>query len=438
MYCSSFRKLLPTELTMTNISCGIDFGTSNSTCAISTAQGTNLIALELDNVTLPSTLFFGKEDAPVFGRQAVNDYINGEDGRFLKALKSVLGTSLMEEKTTINAQSVSFVEILTLYFKNLKSSIDNQAGADVDNVVLGRPVHFHDGNEQADKQSQETLENIARSVGFKNIIFQYEPIAAAFSHELNLSGEKLSLVIDLGGGTSDFTIIRLSPDRKNNADRHQDILATSGIRVGGTTFDKSLSLDSFMPLLGLNSFYTDPFDQSKVLSMPSMIYHNLSDWAKVSFAQTRGTMRETKNILRTAVESEKIEILLEIQEKHLGHALLQTIEDAKVSLTDQKKVMSQFKDLNDPFDVLLTRERFENSIKKHIHRISTSINECIKKAGVESCDIDLVILTGGSTELPIINELINEKFPHAEISNANKFGSVGLGLAYYGKNSVFY
>jgi hypothetical chaperone protein len=423
---------------MTNLFCGIDFGTSNSTCAVSTGGDPELIPLENDSQTLPSTIFFPDDSQPVFGREAVNAYINGEDGRLLKALKSVLGTSLMQEKTLINNKAVSFTDILALYFKNLKNTTERHTGQDINSLVLGRPVHFHDNNEAADKKSQDTLEDVAKSVGFKNIVFQFEPIAAAFSHEMRLQNEKLSLVVDLGGGTSDFTIIRLSPLNSQRSDRQQDILATTGIRVGGTNFDKSLSLNSFMPPLGLNSFYTDPFKKDKKLPLPSKVYHELSDWAKVPFAQTQKSLRDTKTILNTALEAEKVERLLEIQEKHLGHSLLQTVEHAKISLTGQSSTTASFQEIDKPFEIELGRLDFEAVIDEHIQRISKAIGDCLAQAQVKAEDIKLIVLTGGSTELPVINALINKTFPHAEISNDNKFGSVGLGLAQYAKNSKIF
>lgn len=422
---------------MTGICCGIDFGTSNSTCALATAQGTALVALEGDSVTLPSTVFFGRGTPPLFGRAAVNAYISGEDGRLMKALKSVLGTALMEEKTTINLRPTSFVDILSLYFRHLKDAIDQKAGADTENVVLGRPVHFHDDNEDADGKSEDALAAIARAVGFRNIVFQYEPIAAAFSHEMNVQDEKLSLVIDLGGGTSDFTVIRLSPDRKNRPDRQQDILATTGIRVGGTTFDRCLSLAAFMPLLGLHSEYADPFDGERRLTVPSGPYHDLSDWPRVSFAQTRRAVRDTQDILKTAIAPGRIRNLLEVQERQLGHALLQAVENAKIGLTDREGIVARFTELEQPLETGIGRAEFEDSISVPIARINASIDDCLRQAGIRPGDVELVILTGGSTELPLINERIRQTFPNAAISNDNKFGSVGLGLAYFARHCAF-
>jgi hypothetical chaperone protein len=409
---------------------GIDFGTSNSTCAVSDGTNAALIPLEDDKTTLPSAVFFSEDGGVFYGRAAVKAYIEGEDGRLMRGLKSVLGTALMKEKTVVNRRAKSFVDILATYIRNLKTQAEAITGGPIENVVMGRPVHFHENNPDADDESQAVLEQIAQSIGFKNIVFQYEPIAAAFAHERSLKSEQLSLVIDLGGGTSDFTVIRLSPDRYLTQDRAQDILATSGVRVGGTNFDKRLSMTSFMPYLGLNSEFSSEFDKTKLLQVPPRVYDNLSDWPLVHFGQTDKAMSDTRTTLRTALEPDKLHRLLKIQQEKLGHAFLQHVERTKIDLTEHIKTTTSINDIGLDFDVDVSRADFEQAIARYIQRIEDSMLECITKAGVNTDDIDLVILTGGSSELPIINHIVAEKFPNAQISEDNKFGSVGLGLAY--------
>tara|TARA_R110002124_G_scaffold233406_1_gene398739 strand:+ start:110294 stop:111568 length:1275 start_codon:yes stop_codon:yes gene_type:complete len=409
---------------------GIDFGTSNSTCAVSDGTQATLIPLEDGKTTLASAVFFGEEGDVFYGRAAMKAYIEGEEGRLMRGLKSVLGTALMKEKTVINGRAKSFVDILATFIRNLKTQAEAAAGQPIENVVIGRPVHFHENNPEADDESQAILEQIAQSIGFKNIVFQYEPIAAAFAHERRLETEQLSLVIDLGGGTSDFTVIRLSPERYLAQDRSQDILATSGVRVGGTNFDKRLSMTSFMPYLGLNSEFSSEFDKTKLLQVPPRVYDNLSDWPLVHFGQTDKAMRETRTTLRTALEPDKLHRLLKIQQEKLGHAFLQHVERTKIDLTDTLNTTTSINDIGLDFDVQVSRDDFESAIARYIQRIEDSMMECITKAGITAENIDLVILTGGSSELPIINHMVSEKFPNAQISEDNKFGSVGLGLAY--------
>lgn len=413
------------------LACGIDFGTSNSTCALTDASGTHLIALEGTHITLPSAIFFSK-DAPLFGREAISAYIDGEEGRLMRSLKSVLGTTLMDERTILAQGSKSFVDILSVYIRHLKSAAEASASQDIENVVFGRPVHFHDDNPAADQKSQDTLEQIARAVGFKNIAFQYEPIAAAFAHEQNIESERLSLVVDLGGGTSDFTVIRLSRKKSTHSiDRSNDILATGGIRVGGTNFDQRLSMASFMPSLGLGSSYVGEFDGDRVFTVPSLVYNNLSDWTKVHQAQTAKAVSDTKAILRKALDPERIVLLLAIQERQLGHAVLQKVEKTKISLTHAAEAEITLPDKLSNQSIVVNKAEFETSIAELIARISLSLNAILRQSGITKDQIELVILTGGSTELPIINQMIAQEFPHAQIERKNKFGSVGLGLAHH-------
>ena len=410
--------------------CGIDFGTSNSTVALSLGGKKKLVLLEDGKSTLPSAIFFQPQNAPLFGRRAISSYMDGEEGRFMRGLKKILGTALMEEKTLIGNKAVPFKQILGTFIGHLKDKAEQEAGDTIDSLVLGRPVHFHDDDAEADRKSQGTLEEIAKGAGFKNIDFLYEPIAAAFAHEENVTDEKLSLVVDLGGGTSDFTVIRISQAKMKKHDRRDDILSTSGVRIGGTTFDYRLSLKNFMPQLGMGTQYNDLFDKKKRHHVPTGVYFQLSDWAMVNFAQTKKAIAETLDIKRRAVALAKIDRLLKLQQNHLGHALLAEVENTKIALTGASEHTVRFKEFEDGFDFAVTRKDFEEYIAQDVQKIFQSIEDCLSAAGIVKDDIDLIILTGGSTELPVINQLIVQSFPHASISQGNKMDSVGLGLAY--------
>lgn len=415
---------------MTHFSCGIDFGTSNSTCAVSHSGGVSLVPVEGTALGLPSALFFSEEGDVFFGREAISAYIEGEEGRLLRGLKSVLGTRLMQERTVVAGASKTFKDILGMYIRNLKQKAEAFCGAPLTDVVLGRPVHFHDNAPEADRLSEEILRDIARDVGFREIVFQYEPIAAAYAHEQGVDQESLALVVDLGGGTSDFTVIRLSPDRLQQTDRQQDILATTGIRVGGTNFDKAFSLDHFMPFLGLGSSYTSEFDRQHVLTVPSKPYHDLSDWPLVHQGQNAKAIAETKKLLRTSLMPDQLHNLLLLQEEQAGHAFLQEIEQVKIALSACDQTEKSFLPIGLNFSVQASRPLFLASIQGLLERIDQALFACLHEAACRPEDIDLVILTGGSSELPAINHRIVQQFPQAQISKEDKFGSVGRGLAH--------
>ena len=415
------------------LSCGIDFGTSNSTVAISDEKGARLVPLENGKATLPSAVFFSHAAGqPLFGRTAITAYLEGEDGRLMRGLKKVLGTPLMEDKTVIQGRTVGFSDILAIYVRHLKDQAEEHAGREIRHAVLGRPVHFHDNRPDLDARSQEVIEDIARQAGFENVRFQLEPIAAAFAHEVNFEDEKLSLVIDLGGGTSDFTVMRLSRRRMTKPDRTQDILATAGIRVGGTTFDYRLSTKYFMPQLGLGSEYRGEFDAGKILKVPSTVYAELSDWPLVHRAHSSKAIQETRAILRRALKPERIERLLFVQQQQLGHALLEQVEGTKIALSDNDEYETRYlgrgmTTIRLPFK----RRHLDEAIREDVEKIFHAIDACLSAAGVARERIDCVILTGGSTELPAISTRVKAAFPQADISQGNKFDSVGLGLAHY-------
>jgi hypothetical protein len=272
-------------------SCGLDFGTSNSTVALVRAAEPRLVPVEGDKPTIPSAVFFSSARRDVaFGRAAITRYTDGEVGRFMRAIKSILGHGLFHEKTPIQGKQVALSKVLTLFLAHLKGAADDCAGADIRHAVLGRPVQFIENDPPADRQAQDDLESAARAVGFRNIEFQYEPIAAALDYELRVPKEELVFVVDIGGGTADFSIVRVSPEKSRQADRRGDILANRGVRVGGTDFDQMLSLIYVMPLLGLGSHIS----RGKA-ELPKWIYHDLSTWSQIPFLYSQ----KVKSVLRS-------------------------------------------------------------------------------------------------------------------------------------------
>ena len=252
---------------------GIDFGTSNSAMAWADAGcQARLIPLEGDAPALPTALFYNAEDhCTHFGRDAVAQYLAGTEGRLMRSLKSLLGSSLLQEDRR-QRPGVSFRDIIAQFLAMLRERATQALGAAPRRVVLGRPVHFVDDDPARDAAAQQSLLRAALAVGFEEVSFQLEPIAAALDYERRLARESLVLVVDIGGGTSDFTVVRLGPDRMGAADRSGDILATTGVHIGGTDFDHKLSLEHAMPLLG----YRHLGPQQR--EVPSRVFFDLSTW----------------------------------------------------------------------------------------------------------------------------------------------------------------
>ncbi|GAB4010738.1 Hsp70 family protein [Spirosoma sp. KCTC 42546] len=421
---------------MTTISCGIDFGTSNTSVAIDNKGEISLVPVENESVTIPSAIFFQRSNNKAFyGRVAVNLFFDRQEGRFMRSLKRVLGTSLMKQGTLVNGASMNFATIIASFLKHVKDKADSVAGQELEHVVMGRPVHFVDNNPGADTQAQAELQTIAQRIGFKHIEFQFEPIAAAFAHEAQLSGEKLAIVADLGGGTSDFTVIKLSNQYIHKADRSSDILANTGIRVGGNDFDKELSLAAIMPELGYRSTYGE-----KNLEVPLKPFHDLAEWSKVNFLYTPKVIMQVRQLLHQSHDKARYKRLLKVLEEETGHTLLAAAEGAKIALSDLDDYKALLDFIEDDFFVPIKRDLFERSIQSEVEKIADSARQCLREAGVQKEAIDLVILTGGSTEVHSIQAEFKRLFPNAAIADENKLSSVGLGLAYdsqnkFGKNS---
>ncbi len=343
----------------------------------------------------------------------------------MRSLKRILGTSLSNQGTLIYGKLYTFQTIIGLFLKNLKDKADRVSESDIEHVVMGRPVHFVDNDLEADKRAQQELKAISQSIGFKYVAFQYEPIAAAFAHEQHISGEKLALVVDLGGGTSDFSVIRLSRQYSHKQDRTSDILANTGIRVGGNDFDKNLSLAAFMPQLGYKSTYGE-----KNLEVPLKLYHDLSEWSKINFLYTIKILSQTRQLFNQSHDKQKLGRLLRVLEQETGHNLLARVEDAKITLTKQAESVALLDFIEAHFHIQVNRPVFEQAIRYEVESIIHTARECISKAGIRIQDIELVILTGGSTEVPLIQESFRRLFVNATLAEENKLSSVGLGLGY--------
>jgi hypothetical chaperone protein len=415
---------------MTNISSGIDFGTSNSSIAIASNGNVSLVPVEGSSVTVPSAMFFlRKGNVPYYGKEAVNKFLTRQPGRLMRSLKRVLGTPIMKQGTMVNGEHMKFDQIIASFLQNLKEKADAQAGQEIENVVMGRPVHFVDNDPEANSRAQAELRSVAQLLGYKNIDFQYEPIAAAFAHEVNIAGEKLALVADLGGGTSDFTVIRLSNKYINKYDRSGDILANTGVRIGGNDFDKDLSLAAIMPEIGYKSTYG-----TKNLEVPLRHYYDLSEWSKVNMLYTTKIISQTRQLLFESHDKPRFKRLLQVLEQETGHALLAITEETKIALTDSAQYQTPFTFLEEGLSTTVTREQFDTAISQQIQKISNAALQCLSEAGVNAQDIDLVILTGGTTEVPSVQSEFRKLFPNAQLADENKLSSVGLGLAYDSQN----
>ncbi|SER89340.1 hypothetical chaperone protein [Pseudomonas sp. NFACC02] len=403
---------------------GIDFGTSNSTVGWLRPGAETLIALEDDKITLPSVVFFNMEERrPVYGRLALHEYLEGYEGRLMRSLKSLLGSKLIKHDTSVLGTAMPFKDLLGLFIGELKKRAEAAAGQSFEQVVLGRPVHFVDDDAAADQEAEDTLAEVARKIGFKDVSFQFEPIAAAFDYESTLEHEERVLIVDIGGGTSDFSLVRLSPQRRLVDDRQSDILATGGVHIGGTDFDKQLSLQGVMPLFGYGS------RMKSGAYMPTSTHMNLATWHTINSVYSQKSQLALGSMRYDIEDSLGIDRLFKLIEQRAGHWLAMEVEETKIQLTHAENRVVSMDRVESGLTVDLTRKLFESSIDALLERIRESVTRLLNDAGVGVTDVDTVFFTGGSSGIPALRNSVAAMLPKARHVEGNIFGSIGSGLA---------
>jgi hypothetical chaperone protein len=404
---------------------GFDFGTSNSAIGVVKGNAATLAPIEGASRMIPSAVFFdfAEADKPLYGRNAVDAYVNGNDGRLMRGLKTILSTTLINERTALSKRSILLTDVIAMFSRHLKAKAEEAVDGPIDAVVHGRPVRFVEGDDAADARAQTRLTELAHQAGYKEVSFVYEPVAAAAQYEQTATREETILVADIGGGTSDFSIVRIGPDRRRQSDRKQDILANTGVRVGGTDFDRNLSMQAVMPILGLGTQLID-----KELPMPRSIYADLAWWPTINLCYTPKIRRETDEIHRLAVEPQKTARLRNVLARHLGHRIAFAVEQAKIDLTATEQAVIALAFIEAGLGAPASRETFDEAIASELMRLRLSIWNALALAGIDETGIDTVFMTGGSSLVPAVEAVLRDELPHAQIKRGDDFLSVALGL----------
>ena len=404
---------------------GIDFGTSNSAVSYYTPAGPKLVELLPGQFTMPSAIFAEAETGTfLFGKQAVDAYISGTEGRLLRSLKSILGSSLFESRTELHHGQIEFKKLLLLFFGHLKKRAEEELGTEIRAAVIGRPVFFVDESPERDALAQRQLAQVAQACGLTDIHFQFEPIAAGLNYETGLKTDELALVADIGGGTADFSIIRLSPDRHLDADRSRDILANTGVHVGGTDFDRVLSLTKVMPHFG----YRSRMKRRPELFMPNGPFADLATWHRIQMLYTRSSVHLITTLNQDAQQPDMLQRLLNLAKQRTGHRLATDVEKAKIELAQHSGATLSPDYIDPPLDIAMLPQDLESVSIDLCDGIRNSIRRCIADAGLHADDIQTLLLTGGTSAIPFVRDLCCEEVPKARMVEQDLFGSVALGL----------
>ena len=420
--------------------CAIDFGTSNSAIAVpDPAGGMRLVELEPGHTTMPTAVFYFAEDTRAgpdfdgppraFGRAAVAAYVDGLDGRLMRSMKSILGSPLIDQTTDVGGgRGAKYLDIVAGYLKHLKGRAEAQAGAPIHRAVLGRPVFFVDDDPLRDAQAQAALETAARQIGFTELSFQYEPIAAAFDYESSIGDEQIVLVADIGGGTSDFSVVRVGPQRAARRDRKSDILANHGVHVAGTDFDRRVELAAILPEYGFGAM-GQSIAGAPAREVPSGVYYDLATWHLINTVYSPGRAAELRSMRGFYGDPRHFERLMIVISERLGHELAARAESAKIAVAEGGETRIDLSHTEYRLGVDFSEREAVQAIEADIERIVETARETVAQAGLKPDQIDALYFTGGSTGLRLLASRIAAAFPAAHVARGDRFASVATGLA---------
>jgi len=416
--------------------CAIDFGTSNSAIAVpDAAGGMRLVELEPGHATMPTAVFYFVEGAELdgppraFGRAAIAAYVDGLDGRLMRSMKSILGGPLIDQTTDVGGgRGVKYLDIVAGYLKHLKRCAEAQAGAPIRRAVLGRPVFFVDDDPARDAQAQAALESAARQVGFDELSFQYEPIAAAFDYERSVKTEQIVLVADIGGGTSDFSVVRVGPQHAAKRERKGDILANHGVHVAGTDFDRRVELAAILPEYGFGAMGPS-IAGAPAREVPSGVYYDLATWHLINTVYSPGRAAELRSMRGFYGNPRHFERLMIVIEERLGHELAARAEAAKIAVADGGDTRIDLSHTEYKLGVDFNEREAVQAIEADIERIVDVARAAVVQAGLTPAQIDALYFTGGSTGLRLLASRIAAAFPSAHLARGDRFASVATGLA---------
>jgi hypothetical chaperone protein len=419
--------------------CAIDFGTSNSGIAVpQPGGGVRLLEIEPGRPTMPTAVFYATEGlAPhepprrIYGRAAIAAYVEGLEGRLMRSMKSILGSTLAEQQTDLGAgHTVRYLDVVAGYLRHLKDHAQALTGHSLDRCVVGRPVFFVDDDPKRDAKAQAALEAAAKAVGFADVSFQYEPIAAALDYERQINSEQIVLVADIGGGTSDFSLVRVGPKRLLRVERRDDILANHGVHVAGTDFDRHIELACLLPVCGYKSLGPAQRGQ-RPREVPNRVYFDLATWHLINTVYAPQRVLELSRMRSFYADPLLHARLMRVVERRLGHALAALAEQAKIdvsALAADSTLHVAMDAVEQDLSVSLLPAQAAAAIETDIERIINAARDTLRMASLAPEEVDVIYLTGGSTGLSVLAERLGQVCPQANTVHGDRFASVAQGL----------
>lgn len=410
---------------------GIDFGTTNSALSVYRNGTVEVIAVDGnggDGELMRSVLYFSEENEIYAGHEAIRQYVSdGAAGRFMQSIKTFLPNTSFDS-TEIFGTRYMIDDLVAIILRKLKARGEAHVGCPVDSVVLGRPVVFST-DAAKDAVAEKRLEKAARKAGFKNIWFQYEPVAAALAFESRLQAgqERTVFIGDFGGGTSDFSVIRVKGGAFARSDRRSDVLSLGGVYVAGDKFDSQIMWDKVAHHFGRYARYRT-MGKEEWVSIPKSIIYTLCQWHRIPLLRARKTRELIRVIKGTTDDRRALEHLENIISDNYGFFLFQAIEKAKCELSDREQALVSFTERDLCISEALGKVEFETLNAENFRQIATCIDEVVARSGLLPGQIDTVFLTGGTSRIPHIQTLFAERFGLDKLENRDAFTSVVHGL----------
>lgn len=402
---------------------GIDFGTSNTAAAVLVGGRAHLIEVEPGRTSLPTSVFFDYDrKITTYGSVANAALIDGREGRFMRALKSVLGTPLMRERRQIAYEQLTLIEVVARFLRTVRERAEASTGATFDKALSGRPVRFHSADDARNAQAEVDLREAYMVAGFSEVSFMHEPEAAALAAGPLAKG-KLGFIIDIGGGTSDFSIFERDGDETR-------IIASHGVRVGGTDFDKAISVAQVMPLLGHGSEIKNEMGPG-THTAPNGIFNDLASWEKIPFLYT-AEMRRTASLFRKlGVQPELFRRLSDVLELELGHDIAFAVEAGKIRVNSPKSVDAaiDLRVIEKQLWARMTTADLTRILVDHAGTVKAAALDTLKMAGISQDQIGQIVFVGGSSLMQVIETAMVDLFPHAILERTEAFTAVADGLA---------
>jgi hypothetical chaperone protein len=419
---------------------GFDFGTTNSSVALVEGDAQVRLAsfpsLGGETQSSRSVLYLeqvktsaGPKRTHAFtGPAAIERYLHAEEkGRLIQSLKSHLSSRTLTG-TEVFGRRYKLEDLISRMLTDLRKHATHQFEKPVRYAMVGRPVRFVGAETSEDDDfAVSRLREAFAAAGFEHVDFELEPVAAACAYESTLDHDELILIGDFGGGTSDFSLLRVGPDLRRRGRTPQDLLGNSGVGLAGDAFDARIIRKLVSPALGSDS---EARSLNKLLpAVPAWIYANLERWHYLSFLRTNNVREILKSARIRALEPEKIQALITLIEEDLGYQLHQAVQQVKFELSRSDSAEFRFRDGSMDLRIPVTRAEFESWIAHDLQLIETSIDGLLKASGIHPRDVDRVFLTGGSSFVPAVRRIFETRFGKDRIRSGNEFTSVAHGLA---------